>query len=354
MIPILYERDEIYFSSNGLHRLYDCVRCEVTEERNGVYECQLDYPVDGPHFDDIICGRIIGVEHDSTGDIQPFDIYGYSKPINGVVTFMAHHISYRQREMTVYPTNINNLTAAFTAMASAIPSNPFQYVTDISSENYVPCANGTPITVREMLGGIEGSLLDAYRIEYKWDKFMVYALSQRGEQKEFTVRYGINMVDYTEDTDFSETYNAVLPFWSGDDGNGNQVIVRGQMVNPGFPGLGNRTICVPLDLSDKFETQPTTTQLEAAAESYINNNSPYLPSQTITINFIEIKDTALGMELANLQTFGLCDSIYVRFPRYGVEGSYKIVKVVWDVLLERYIEMELGNLSTTLSEALGL
>ena len=37
-----------------------------------------------------------------------------------------------------------------------------------------------------------------------------------------------------------------------------------------------------------------------------------------------------------------------------MEGTYKIVRVVWDVLLERYIKMELGSLSTTLSEALGI
>ena len=39
---------------------------------------------------------------------------------------------------------------------------------------------------------------------------------------------------------------------------------------------------------------------------------------------------------------------------YDIETTFKIVRVVWDVLLERYIEMELGNLSTTLAEALGI
>ena len=38
---------------------------------------------------------------------------------------------------------------------------------------------------------------------------------------------------------------------------------------------------------------------------------------------------------------------------YGMEGTYKIVKTVWDALEGRYLEMELGDLSPTLSEALG-
>ena len=50
MIPILYESTESAFVSNGICRLRDCLNCVVTEERNGIYECDFDYPVDGAHF----------------------------------------------------------------------------------------------------------------------------------------------------------------------------------------------------------------------------------------------------------------------------------------------------------------
>ena len=53
-------------------------------------------------------------------------------------------------------------------------------------------------------------------------------------------------------------------------------------------------------------------------------------------------------------TCRLCDTINVEFPRYNMSGKFKIVKTVYDVLLERFEEMELGTLSTTLSEALGI
>ena len=56
----------------------------------------------------------------------------------------------------------------------------------------------------------------------------------------------------------------------------------------------------------------------------------------------------------NLLQCNLCDTVRVVFPDYGTEGSFKIVKTVWDVLTDRYDEMELGTLSTTLSEALGI
>ena len=77
MIPILYEKDETSFTSNGIGRLRDCISCTVIEERNGIFECDFEYPVTGANFDLIQCGRIIAVKHDDKGGIQPFDIVSY-------------------------------------------------------------------------------------------------------------------------------------------------------------------------------------------------------------------------------------------------------------------------------------
>ena len=89
MIPILFDKDATGFANNGLGRLRSVIECRVSEERNGVFECDFSYPVDGAHYEDIQLGRIIVVEHDDTGTVQPFDIVSCSKPIGGVVTFHA-------------------------------------------------------------------------------------------------------------------------------------------------------------------------------------------------------------------------------------------------------------------------
>lgn len=352
MIPILFESDEINFDSNGLGRLRDCIRCEVTEERNGIYEVEFEYPVTGQHFDDIKCGRIIAVEHDEKGDIQPFDIYAYSMPINGVVTFHAQHVSYRQKGITVVADGYTNtnLRTIFTMLTrGGFPSNPFTYESDITTNHvYVPIFNGIPRTVRESLGGIEGSLLDCFGGEYEWDRFTVRLWKARGQERNYTIRYGVNLLDYQEEMDVSGVYNAVYPFWSG-----SESIVWGDMQDSGQILYNGRTICVPLDLSEKFESEPTKAQVNAAAQSYMNSNRVYLPSQNIKINFIKMSDSDEYEAFAALQKFGLCDSIKVVFPMYGQTGTFKIVKVVWDVLMDRYTEMELGDLSVSLSEALG-
>lgn len=103
MIPILYPQSETRFRNNGLGRLVDCISCVVTEERNGIYECEFQYPVTGQHYSDIQEGRIIFCTHDDTRTGQPFEIYKRSAEINGVVTFNASHISYRLSKVTLEP-----------------------------------------------------------------------------------------------------------------------------------------------------------------------------------------------------------------------------------------------------------
>lgn len=350
MIPILYEKTETAFISNGLGRLRDCITCVVTEERNGIYELDFDYPVTGQHFDEIQIGRIVAVEHDDSGDVQPFDIVSYSRPIEGVVTFHCTHISYRQSYLTVTGSNISSLANAFTRLKNyATPSNPFTYWTDKTSTGYVGAFDGVPKSVRSILGGVEGSILDAYGGEYEWDSFTVKLWSARGQYRDFAIRYGVNLLEYQDETDSSECYSSCIPYWT----DGTTTVVGDKQTLSNLPPSG-RDACIPMDVSEKFEDQPTKAQVNSTGLSMLNSGNPYLPAQNITVSFIRLQDTPEYEQYSSLLRCSLCDTIKVYFPDYGSSGDFKIVKTVWDVLGERYEEMELGDLSISLSQALGI
>lgn len=353
MIPIMYRPTETEFTSNGLGRLRDCIRAEVTEERNSIYELQLDYPINGKHYNDISIGNIILVEHDDSGDLQPFDIYGCSKPINGVVTFYGCHVSYRQNYITSVLTHVTSLSSALSQIANAYPTNPFTYYTDKSVNSRLPIADGRPRTVREILGGVEGSILDTYGGEFLFDRWKVSLLNQRGKQSGLTIRYGVNMLEFTEDLDYSESYNSVLPYWTGDAGSGETTILGDPVIMNAATYDGQQK-CIPLDLSEKFDTPPTPQALEEYAERYMVSNQTNLPHRNIKIDFVNISDSDEYNYFSELHKCRLCDSIKVVFPFYNMSSYFKIVRVVWDVLQERYKEIELGNLATSLSDALGI
>ena len=353
MIPILYDKDETAFISNGLGRLRDCLSCVVTEERNGIYECDFEYPITGANFDKIQIGNIIGVTHDDSGDVQPFDIVSYSRPIDGVVTFHAVHISYRQSYITMTGGTINDLATALAFCKHGTnlgnDGNPFTYWTDKDSTGYCSAIGIIPRSVRSVLGGVEGSILDAYGGEYEWDKWSVRLYNARGQSRDFSIRYGVNMLDYEEDTDTQGTFSKCIPYWT----DGTDTVVAGVVTSNGTT-VTNRDECVPLDLSERYETAPTQAQLESAALSYMDTNNTFIPQQSIQVEFVRLQDMGEFADYQNLLECNLCDTINVIFPDYNTSGRFKIVKTVWDVLMDRYDSMELGSLSTTLAEALGV
>ena len=348
MIPILFEKTETAFADNGIARLRDTLSAVVSEERNGIYELDFTYPVDGANYEKIICGRLVGVTHDESGDIQPFEIVQQTRPINGVVSFHCVHLSYRQSQMTATGSNINSLADAFTLLSTATPSNPFTYETDITSTSYMAGADGTPMSVRQLLGGVRGSILDTYGGEYEWDKWRVILHSARGEMKDFAIRYGVNLLNYNDETSYQGTFTSCVAYWKSE----GEIVTTTATLNEN--GYNGNDICVPLDLSDKFENKPTTTQLENEALAYMQRNQTNIPSQSIRVDFVRLADMGEFSQFQDLLACKLCDSIKVIFPMYGVSASFKIVKTEWNVLEGKYIGMELGTLSTTLSEALGI
>ena len=71
---ILFDQNEEAFTSNGLGALPDATSCIVTEERNGEYEVEMEYPLTGSHFHDIQKRRILCVKPNPYDDPQPFRI----------------------------------------------------------------------------------------------------------------------------------------------------------------------------------------------------------------------------------------------------------------------------------------
>ena len=103
MIPVLYPPNATDFSTFGLGVLTDTISCEVTEDRNGVFECLLKYPVSGQHYGLITKECIIKAKPNDTAADQAFRIYRITKPLNGIVTIYGQHISYDLANVPVLP-----------------------------------------------------------------------------------------------------------------------------------------------------------------------------------------------------------------------------------------------------------
>lgn len=343
MIPILYDSNETQFSSNGLGRLSDTIECTVEEQRNGIYEAEFTYPITGKRYEDILEGRIIGVTHDETDDIQPFIIYKRTATIDGRVKFNAHHLSYRLSNIVAKPFTASGIADAMAQIVpNSLPANPFTFWTDkvVTSQ----FTNEVPRTVRSLLGGESGSLLDVYsKGEYEWDKWTVKLYLNRGTDSGVTIRYGKNLSDITQTIDTSSVYNAVAPYWQNED---EIVTLDNLVVLDGATDVK----AIPLDLSSAFDFAPTQAELEQTARTRLENSSGINISENIKADFVQLWQTEEYKDYAPLQRVKLCDTVTVIYEPLGIHTQKKVIKTKWNVLLDRYDEIELGDSSTTLSD----
>ena len=88
MKPVLYAADEAAFTSNGIGVLGDCISCLVTEERNGLYELEIEYPSNGLWADDIEVGCIVKAKANDTDAPQLFQIYDVVRTLAGAANSM--------------------------------------------------------------------------------------------------------------------------------------------------------------------------------------------------------------------------------------------------------------------------
>lgn len=356
MKPILYESTETLFQSNGLGVLADCISAHVLEERNGQYEAEFEYPVDGIHYSDILEGRIILISHDESGDLQPFDIYGHSKTINGVTTFFAHHIAYRQNGITVKPFTASSLSQTLTKIKqNSVNTNPFNYSTDKTVSASFQLTSPKPL--RSILGGEEGSLLDVYGTgEYEWDRFQVILHLHRGTDSGVVVRYGKNLISLQDDIDYSDSYNGIVPFWygqnspeDGEEAEETLVTLSEWVIYKTGSTYDGRNTVIPVDFSAQFQTIPTEAQLRTAAQSYLDRGNPLLPTDTLTFDFVELSKTEEYSYLA-LQQVNLCDTVTVVYD--DINTAMKVISVDWDVLNERYRSLTLGDAPATYAQVI--
>ena len=351
MKPILFSPNAVDFTTNGLGVLADSPRCEVTEERNGPYELEMDYPIDGQHFSEITHSAIIyAVPADGKGP-QPFRVYDITKPLDGLCTIYAEHISYQLAHIPVTP--FGRCTSVASALqglkTNAAETCPFTFWTDKASTGTFEVKE--PVSIREMLGGTRGSILDAFGGgEYEWDGYTVKLYQHRGHDKGVTIRYGRNLTDLKQDEAIDSTVTGIYPFWS-DDNSGTLVTLPEKVLHSenadNFPYV--RTIVV--DASSEFQEEPTETQLRDFGNRYIANNAVGVPKVSIEVSFAPLWQTEEYRNIANLERVNLCDTVTVVFEKLGVSATAKVVKTVYDVLNERYDTIELGDARTNLGKA---
>ena len=354
MIPVLYPANATDFSSFGLGVLTDTISSEVTEERNGVFECLLKYPVSGQHYGLITKECIIKAKPNDTAADQAFRIYRITKPLNGIVTIYGQHISYDLANVPVLPFSTESQSPQFILSQLLAGDTRFTGWTDYSDAKAFSVTQ--PKSVRACLGGTEGSMLSKWHGEFEWDNFTVKFHSHRGQKTGVVIEYGKNLTALEQDEDSSGVYTALLPYavYSEEGSDTETVVTLTEVTLPIVTSEIVRSKTLIMDFSGEFESGATITEdeLRAKANAYISANPLGATIPTVTVSFEPLWKQPEYSAL--LERVNLCDTVTIRHPLLGVSVSAMVIQTVYDTLAERYTSISLGqsksSMITTVSE----
>jgi len=348
MIPVLFSASATSFDTNGMGYITDCLECTVSEERNGAYELEMIVPTTSPNFSSITEGNIVVVVPYKNGARQAFEIDKVSKPIEQKVTVHAVHISYRASYVPVAPFIAQGITETLQGLENnELVTNNFTITSDFTNE--ISTYNQSiPKSLRACMGGTEGSLLDTFAGggagEFLWDNFNIQFLQHRGTDKGVSLRYRKNITAFDQVKTIEDLVTGVLPYWVSDDE--SIVFYEDPVYSSNHTDYQTERV-VPLDLSDQFDTEPSGAELILAAQQYLANTSNTLPSTNVSLTFVDLGD----------EDINLCDTVHIIYEPLGITFTSKVIKTVWNVLLERYEKIEVGNpksnIASTIATAQG-
>lgn len=348
MIPILLD------GTTRIGWLKDCLSCEVTEERNGVYELTLTYPASGSMARELTVERFIKAKPNQTAENQLFKIYKVSKPISGIFTVNAEHVSYALSHYPISSVSLPsaNPTQAINALLTNAANNlgsshGFTVETsDIATNAAFHVSN---VSARAGLGGVEGSVLDTYGGEFEFDNYKIKLHKARGSNNGVIISYGKNLTDVKCDISSDSSYTAVYAYAARDD-----ISVSLTMPVTNSSGIAARVLM--RDFSSEFGTDEelTSAALNEKVTAWLASNDINALTISMSVSFVDLSQSPEYSSYKLLESVNLCDTVTVRHKDLDLNITAKVIKTTYNVLNEKYSKVELGsaraNFSSTIEQ----
>lgn len=352
MIPVLfpyYTSPAGPFDFGSLGRLGDALTCKVTEaygDHSYQYTLEMTYPATGRHFEELTAYNIILAVPSMDAQPQPFRIRKVTRPIGGVVTVYADHISHDLDGFPVYVRN--NVTGPAAAMAAAANfrgvASPFYLYTNLPEVAKTVTAPKGPVSSREFLL-MTGGVQDVFGGEWLFDKNQVGLLSARGKDSGLVLRRGKNISGLEQDETTEESFSGIFPYWQGGD-----VTVTIPEYVLSAPGKYIDAVAI-VDFSREFKKKPTAAQLRAKAQAYLESKIRPQPTLSTSVDFVLLSQTLEYAELAAVESLHLYDTVHVVYDTLNIDVKTKVCKTVYDVLLDRYESVEVGAVKQSVYRA---
>jgi len=347
-----YSKNETSFNNNGFGVLDNyIINPIVTEELNGIFMFEFDYPIHAPYADELLQERIVKCPVPDM-DAQLFRISEREATIGGLFHVIAYHIFYDLAQNLIEDTfivNKNGNGAIQQILNSAQFTHSFSGNSNISSYN---SARIVRLNIAEVLldSDIENGFLSRYGGEIIRDNFHIAMQTVRGSDNGVCIRDKKNLTGYRANVDYSPIVTRIMP--QGFDGLllpekyvdspliGNYVtpkirVIKYDNVKAAVGKYANDNDAVPLN--DAYS------MLRVLAAKEYSQNHIDLPTATYDVTFAPLERTEEYRNFAVLETISLGDNVKVIHEEDGLNISARMVSYRYDPLVKAYISITLGS-----------
>ena len=348
--PILYKANETNFEHLGVSVLSDASKCHVSREKNGIYILEFDYPINGKDVEKIKEGMYIKSDAGYRTKNQRFIVSKITKTQNEFKIY-CQHISQVKTTMNAIRPDITVTSVSAVGALRAWRDNlldsreEFFVQSDISTLNSTTWKVENIENARDALGGKAGSILDVWGGEYEFDNLNITLHRSMGIDNPTIIAYGKNLLDLEQEQSILETYTSVFPFKKyTDDNNREQLITLPEiLLDSTYLNKFTHRRILKVDFSSD-ENLKTVEQLRSKAKSYIKSNNVGVPKTNLKINYQDLSKVEGVFDNPALEQIDLCDRLKVYYNELGIlNENAKVVKVIWDVILEENHEIEVGD-----------
>lgn len=353
LVAILYKANETDFSNLGLGVLNEAISILITEERNGIFELEMKYPTTANRFKDLKLDRLIKADANHKLKDQRFKIIRISKPMDGVVTVFAEHISYLSQDLALKPSvsYSGNANATLTVWKNnMVDAHPFTVYSDIATTSSGEWSIKDLENARQALGGISGSILDSYGGEYEFDNYDIRLYANRGRQSDLLIAYGRNLTELTQEETIDNTFTSIYPYTITTENETDTILTLPEyFADSQYVGNFARRKIMKVDFSQDGVT--TVEELRDKANAYILANAIGIPKVNLKVKYIDLAKSLDYKDTQSIEEVNLCDWVTVYFENFDIQTNAKIIKVVWDEILDQYDSIEIGEARANLTNA---
>lgn len=280
MRPILYEQDETLFRTNGIGVLHDAEECKVTEARNGKFELEMVYPLQGEWTTDIVHNRFILARPNDYDKPHAFRIY------ETAVDLEANHMTVKGVSITddlagnvVKPFTVlgANPNSAWAGIRSAALDNiRYRFWSDISAVYTFEVSEAQ--NVWATLVGEKESFVSVFNGEVKRENDSIYLYRRRGTDHVTTIRPRKNLKNIKITTNMIGKFTRILPYakYTPEGENQEEQTIYGDVIySDHYNDYAVKRI-VPIDISKKFndyKQQQKTSRKEQLKADRENNRA---------------------------------------------------------------------------------